>query len=165
MTLGESIKKRRKELKLTQKELAKKIGCAEITLRQYENDKRKPDFKTLSIIAIMLEVTLRELIPLELQQSTTSSNITELFSGFSSEEFKNFETFEDYLNYKAEKFSKVKHYGKIKYSDHPGTTISSHTTIDELYIYHQKLNSLGRKKLIEHAEMLTKIPEYRKDNE
>lgn len=56
MTVGNNIKKIRLEQNLTQKELADKIGCAEITIRQYESDKRQPSIKQLQKISSALSV-------------------------------------------------------------------------------------------------------------
>ncbi len=54
--IGARIKERRKELKMTQKELGEKIGCAEITIRQYENGRYSPKIDTRIAIAKALEV-------------------------------------------------------------------------------------------------------------
>ena len=48
MTLGENIKRYRLEKGLTQKQLADNLGLAEITIRQYENDKRTPKIDTIN---------------------------------------------------------------------------------------------------------------------
>ena len=54
--IGTRIKERRKALKMTQKELAEKIGCAEITVRQYENGRYSPKTDTRIAIAKALNV-------------------------------------------------------------------------------------------------------------
>ena len=54
MTIGEKIQQLRKEKELTQKELAEKLGLAEITIRQYETNKREPKIAMLSKIAKIL---------------------------------------------------------------------------------------------------------------
>lgn len=56
MTFGNNIKRIRIEQNLTQKELAEKIGCAEITIRQYEADKRQPNINQLHKLATALKV-------------------------------------------------------------------------------------------------------------
>ena len=61
-TLGERIKLHRKEKGLTQKELASKLGIAEITLRQYENNKREPNNNMLINIANTLNIKLADLV-------------------------------------------------------------------------------------------------------
>lgn len=58
---GNNIQKARKKAGLTQKELAQKTGIAEITIRQYENNKRTPKTETLGKIADVLGVSLGEL--------------------------------------------------------------------------------------------------------
>ena len=62
MSIGKNIKKFRLERGLTQRGLANKVGLAEITIRQYENESRTPTLKTLNIIADKLNILLSELI-------------------------------------------------------------------------------------------------------
>lgn len=58
MTTGDRIKKARKNAGLTQKQLAEKIGVAEITIRQYETNKRLPKNKDItSKLADVLHVS------------------------------------------------------------------------------------------------------------
>ena len=63
MTIGEKIKKARQEKNITQKELAEQIGCAEITIRQYESNKREPKLEIIKKIATVLNITVLELLP------------------------------------------------------------------------------------------------------
>jgi len=62
MTLGESIKKARKEKGLTQKRLAQLTGNATGTIQQYELGKRQPRLEQLEKIAEILEVDSRALL-------------------------------------------------------------------------------------------------------
>ena len=62
MEIGNNIRKYRKESGMTQKELAQKTGCAEITIRQYETNKREPKFETLHAIATALSIPVGYLI-------------------------------------------------------------------------------------------------------
>ena len=62
MTIGEKIKEFRKKAGFTQKQLAKECGLAEITIRQYESDKREPSFDRLFLIAEKLHVSVTDLI-------------------------------------------------------------------------------------------------------
>ena len=48
---------------MTQEALAQKVGCATITIRQYESGKREPNFNTLYSIAAALNVGIFDLIP------------------------------------------------------------------------------------------------------
>lgn len=63
MEIGHLIKQRRKEAGLTQEALAKKVGCATITIRQYESGKREPNVSTLHDIANALNVGIFDLLP------------------------------------------------------------------------------------------------------
>lgn len=60
--LGNNIKTARKKLKITQKELATRLGIAEITIRKYENGDREPNLETIEKLAAALEVTPYELL-------------------------------------------------------------------------------------------------------
>lgn len=62
MSIGKNIREHRKLQGLTQKALADKSGVAEITIRQYENEKRTPNSEILIRIADALKITLYELI-------------------------------------------------------------------------------------------------------
>ena len=78
MSIGKNIKKFRLERGLTQRGLANKVGLAEITIRQYENESRTPTLKTLNIIADKLNILLSELIS------------DDSLDSFTPEELKNF---------------------------------------------------------------------------
>ena len=78
MELGEVIREKRRAAGLTQEALAQKVGCATITIRQYESGKREPSISTLSNIANALGVEVFDLIPNEPEKA--------LFSELSSEE-------------------------------------------------------------------------------
>lgn len=62
MSIGKNIKRIRKEQKLTQKELAEKSGISEISIRQYENDKRNPKIEQVDKIAKALNVYISEIM-------------------------------------------------------------------------------------------------------
>ena len=64
-SVGVNIKQARKSRGLTQKQLAEKAGIAEISLRQYENNKRKIRLDTLISIANALNIVLSEMVDLE----------------------------------------------------------------------------------------------------
>lgn len=61
MTVGESIKKYRKEQKLTQKELGSICGLSEAMIRQYELGIRNPKIETLEKIADALNVPIMKI--------------------------------------------------------------------------------------------------------
>ncbi len=62
MTVGEKIRKTRKQKKMTQNTLAGLTGLAAITIRQYEANKYIPKIENLRKIAHALETSLSEFI-------------------------------------------------------------------------------------------------------
>ena len=62
MTTGERIRKYRKAAHLTQKELAKKVNLAEITIRQYEGNLYEPKQEAAKRIASVLGVSISDLM-------------------------------------------------------------------------------------------------------
>lgn len=90
MSVGLNIRTYRKEKKLTQKQLADKIGVSEITIRRYEKNINTPTVIILNKIAEALEVSRDELltsydtVKYELEKSLLngSSDITKLVSQF-----------------------------------------------------------------------------------
>jgi len=56
LTLGQNIKKYRKQKGLTQSELAEMIDLKSITIRKYESDDREPSIETITKIAEALGV-------------------------------------------------------------------------------------------------------------
>lgn len=90
MSVGLNIRTYRKEKKLTQKQLADKIGVSEITIRRYEKNINTPTVIILNKIAEALEVSRDELltsydiVKYELENSLLngSSDITKLVSQF-----------------------------------------------------------------------------------
>ncbi|WP_422122896.1 helix-turn-helix domain-containing protein [Planococcus sp. X10-3] len=56
-TIGEKIKTKRNEKRMTQQELADKIGVSYTTVSLYESNSRKPSFKALARIADVFDVS------------------------------------------------------------------------------------------------------------
>lgn len=65
MTVGENIKRLRRERGLTQKNLGELCGIAEPNIRKYENSKQNPKLETVEKIATALGVTAFELMGME----------------------------------------------------------------------------------------------------
>ena len=55
--IGTLIKEQREKEGLSQKELAVKIGVKQNTISQYENNVKKPSYKTLVLLADYFEVS------------------------------------------------------------------------------------------------------------
>lgn len=57
LSFGEKIKTARKSKKLTQKQLADKIGAAHNSVSDWENNKNRPDPDTIELLCGVLEIT------------------------------------------------------------------------------------------------------------
>ena len=57
LSFGEKIKSARKLKKLTQRQLADKIGAAHNSISDWENDKNKPDPDTIELLCGVLDIT------------------------------------------------------------------------------------------------------------
>lgn len=139
MTIGENIRKFRKERKLTQKQLGDRCGIDEANIRKYENGKQNPKLETIQKIAEALnipwEVLLSNTSPSE-KGAMVKAGIKDMVDNFNIEvdEIKpNMETSIEVLEQRH------------KY----------------ITLYDQ-LNGVGQNKAVEQVELLTKIPEYRK---
>ncbi len=62
MTVGEKIRKTRKQKEMTQNTLAGLTGLAAITIRQYEAGRYIPKIENLNKIALALETSLSEFL-------------------------------------------------------------------------------------------------------
>ena len=76
--IGERIKQCRKEKGMTQKELAKEVGCHEGTIRQYENGLRSPRLVSQYAIAKALSVPHESLFTLSAPCAQLSTNLAEV---------------------------------------------------------------------------------------
>lgn len=77
MEFGGVIRQRRKEAGLTQEQLAKRIGCATITIRQYESGKRTPSLNVLQDIANALDLEIFDLLPDDTSQDAPFKGLSE----------------------------------------------------------------------------------------
>ena len=73
MNIGENIKQFRKNKKITQKELAEKIGVTDSAITKYEKGDREPNIETLNKIATALGVTINDLVKNEEKASNKNS--------------------------------------------------------------------------------------------
>lgn len=76
MTVGENIKKIRKEKGMTQKELADKCNIIYQTIGKYERNLLNPKYETLEKIANALDISYFEL--LDISETTKESNIQKI---------------------------------------------------------------------------------------
>jgi transcriptional regulator with XRE-family HTH domain len=57
-SFGQFVRQRRRELDLTQEELARRVGCAAITIRKIEADDARPSVQIAERLAMALAVPL-----------------------------------------------------------------------------------------------------------
>ena len=62
MGLSANLRIRREEIKMTQKELAQKIGVEPATISKYESGMNEPNIKNLKSIAEALDTSIDELV-------------------------------------------------------------------------------------------------------
>lgn len=137
MSVGENIKKYRIAKGLTQKQLANKLGLAEITIRQYENKSRTPKLETLKKIALVFNILLSELI----------GDNWDLYSE------------EDYNNFSSAKIEEITMDGQtFTNPEDYQNFLFEKITLTNL----QKLNLAGKRKIADYSTDLAKVPEYQK---
>lgn len=62
--LGQQLRRRRRELKLTQKQVAERFGVEQPTVGRWENAQRRPDLAQLPAIADFLDLDLSAVVHL-----------------------------------------------------------------------------------------------------
>ncbi len=78
MTIGDNIKKIRKDKKLTQEQLAKKMNISRSHLSDIENNRYNPSYKTLEMLSNKLDVSMLYLTTGNKQISDMDFNINQL---------------------------------------------------------------------------------------
>ena len=152
MTIGDNIKKYRIERGYTQKQLGEKCGMSEAMIRQYELGLRKPKLENRKKIADALNISL-----------DTLSTIANL-DGSKTLDLSNLDRTEqvEFLNLTDPDFAEhMRQLPKIREQSlkrGPGKDVI-------LLNKFRELNDIGQDKAIEQVNLLTKIPEYSKDEE
>lgn len=147
MTIGERIKKARKDKEMTLQQVADIMDCSPQMISQYESNKRKPKLTTIRRIATALDVTTSELI---------GSEGTEALA----------------LLTKAKELD-IQIINKLQRLSPEAAADAIITSLimrgnsekeNELLELMGLLNEPGQEKAIEQLELLTKIPEYQKED-
>lgn len=118
MTIGERIQQLRKEKGITQKELAEKLNLAEITIRQYETNKREPKITTLSNIAKILGTGLETFLTDDEQSLFEDMANLYLKSDSNIKFLKSSQEHTPQENYLIEKYRELNEKGKKKATDY-----------------------------------------------
>lgn len=77
-TLGMMIAELRKEQGMTQKELANKMGVTDKAVSKWERDLSYPDIKSLPNLALLLNVSVDELMQFKKDVSVSKMNVKEM---------------------------------------------------------------------------------------
>lgn len=77
MSIGTNIKKYRKQVGLTQKELAEKAKLSESAIKYYESNRRNPKLETLDKIGIALGVSINDLVNIEEKKILINGEVEE----------------------------------------------------------------------------------------
>ena len=149
-SIGEQIKKIRIERGLTQAQLGDLCipKMKDSAIRRYESGKVVPKTNTLQRIAKALNVSVADLDPDTYFFDLTDKqrNIIELFAGTGG--FKSLH--DEPIDVTKEQIEETKKRAIISLKD-------------KYLAYFNDLNDTGKEKAIEQIELLTKIPEYKKD--
>lgn len=103
MTVGENIKKYRKEKGWTQKQLADKLNKNTRTIQNYENSRREPNIKLLYQIAETLHISISDLFGEAIGRVESSEKYEKELA-----QFLNIKEEELQLTMKYDNFSEVK---------------------------------------------------------
>jgi len=140
MELGNQIKKFRKNLGLTQKDLAAKANISRSYLADVENNRYNPSLETLKAIAISLNISLGELI-------SENSNLSQAVEDFYYTDDENKKRIED-----IEK-------SRLSENINTKTTLAAHRTDG----YDNELPPEAKKELNDYIDYL-KVKYKKKDN-
>lgn len=161
MSIGENIKKIRKEKGLTQKQLGNKLGISQAAIGQFENSSNLK-IDTIQKIADALET------PMILFVEDDLLDVATWIDGSAEQ---------DLID---KKFNEIMNNTEISIDEKKRKTEELLTQLEIMEDYHidnvnhaieyrinqivKQLNHIGKEKALEHVEMLSKIPEYKKDN-
>lgn len=166
MTVGENIRRIRKEKKLTQKQLGELCQINEVQIRQYEIGKANPKIETIEKIAHALQCPVYELREISEPQTTTES-IINLFQPSAYELEKilpNPTTNPDEYNNAIKKIEKAIHKEiSNSYADKKSTgneTTKSEISLTDIKPLFEKLNAYGKKEAVKRVEELTHLKQY-----
>lgn len=158
MTIGENIRKFRKERNLTQKQLGERCGIDEANIRKYELGNANPKFETIQKIAKALEVYLGDIY--EDGNLPNSKTFDEYYQTIKQENIPREEKQKKILDYATNILYKELEFENknIAKPDHD-TLFYGELIIRDLTL----LNEAGQKKVATYTKDLTKIPEYQKE--
>ena len=155
VTVGDNIRKFRKQKKMTQKELGNKLGISQSAINQFENNKTAPKLTTIIKIANALDVLPRDLID--------KADLAEI------PEIKEMQDSKPRI-----RTSSIDYIKKCLESESALNTAELtqlfHSDKDTLEIFwsllcdFNLLNNAGKQEAVKQINLLSKIPEYKQDD-
>lgn len=156
--IGDRIKETRQARGITQSELARRVGLATVTIRQYENGSREPRLDTIKQIATALDVQPEYLLTEKLhdlynrvhpksKREDGKLTVDDLLKGG---------TFQDYVNDYAQLAEMVFGLGDYQSDMELYDNALKESILDVL----SALNIRGKEAALRHLEELAQIPAY-----
>lgn len=137
-TMGERIKKYRKEKKYTQQQLADLLQVSVMTVRRFEANEREPKMEMVEKLASVLNVSVIEL----------------MFGSFSEAGKAVLTDFNDELSNQVHDFAEIGlEVIQEQYANSP----------DHIVRYWERLNTIGRIEATKRTKQMYDSPEYQKD--
>lgn len=158
LKIGSKMKAYRKEAGISQLEMATKLKLSPSTYSNYENGHREPP---LDIVVKFCDILSLDVVDLTYSNEDKEKLIKGFIKGLGIENTK-LESI-DIISLMAGSPDILENY-----SDTVKITLDTDNNKSQkqlLLTPFEKLNEKGQKKAIEQVEMLTKIPEYRKNND
>lgn len=159
-SIGEFIKLKRKQLNLTQKDLAARLGVSDAMVSAYETGKRNPKPTTIRKIAEAFSMSPEEIklnYKNELQATYVKLVQTTPFLAHRYNKSGHFPRMPENSALDKRKMEEIEDAGIVL----PTYSLQSRIHLIEAQV--EKLNEAGQKKLIAYMEDLLKIPSYQKE--
>lgn len=146
-TVGDNIRRIRKERNMTQKELGEKLGgISQQLIGQWETGKTNPKLGTLVKIATALDT---ELVNIFFESPTSVIDLTHVED-------------KEISKYLFSMFPDIKReYEEEKRAQKEAEEYLSTERLDEITLLYSQLNEAGQKEAVKRVSELTEIPRYR----
>lgn len=167
MTIGEKIRKARQNSGITQKELGKRLGgLSQQQIGQWETGKANPKYETLQKIAEALEIPLFEFLDDDLFDAATEPATMENAMHEVELMAHRLKSIQEDTTLSVEEKRRLTHDFYIQ-TEIMADMHLTNAKLGDMHLFemcYDALNAEGRDKARELFLMLTKIPEYLKEN-
>lgn len=165
MTFGERVRNIREEKGLSQSDVAKRMHISQQAVAKYEKIVDLPKNSTLCKIADALGVTPYELAGWRERDLAIDTEIDRIITEVVNEDsqYKRSEKMREIESLLAEQKDIDEQSQELNATNLQ--LFTEDTPRNKVLSYFDELNDTGQDKAIEQVELLTKIPEYRKDSE